>query len=67
MEIKNISFNIFADTDEEAENGRKAIIKFISMMGQQGAMVSGNKIADAVSKLGCSPFIFSQIVKFFKQ
>lgn len=67
MEIRKISFNIFADTDEEAENGRKAIIKFISMMGQQGAMVSGNKIVDAVSKLGGSPFIFSQIVKFFKQ
>lgn len=67
MEIRKISFNIYANDDEEAEKGRKAIIKFISMMGQQGAMVSGGRIADAVGKLGGSPFIFSQIVKFFKQ
>lgn len=66
-EIRNISFNIYADTCEEAENGRKAIIKFINIMGQHGAMVSGNKLAEAVTKLNDSPFITSQIIKFFKQ
>lgn len=65
--IKQISFNIYADTDEEAEKGRKAIIQFINIMGQHGAMVSGEKIADAVAKLNGSPFIASQIIKFFKQ
>lgn len=66
MEIRNISFNIYANSDDEAENGRKAIIQFINIMGQHGAMVSGNKIADAVGKLNSNPFIFSQIIKFFK-
>ena len=65
--IKQISFNIYADTDEEAEKGRKAIIQFINIMGQHGAMVSGEKIADAVAKLNSSPFVASQIIKFFKQ
>lgn len=67
MEIRNISFNIYANSDEEAERGRKAIIQFINIMGQNGAAVSGNKIADAVSRLNSSPFIASQIIKFFKQ
>ncbi len=65
--IRQISFNIYADSDQEAERGRKAIIQFINIMGQHGAMVSGNKIAEAVAKLNESPFIASQIIKFFKQ
>ncbi len=65
--IRQISFNIYADNDQEAERGRKAIIQFINIMGQHGAMVSGNKIAEAVAKLNESPFITSQIIKFFKQ
>ena len=67
MDIRNISFDIYANSDEEAEKGRKAIIQFINIMRQQGAAVSGNKIAEAVSKLSESPFITSQIIKFFKQ
>ena len=66
-EIKAITFNIYAKTDEEAENGRKAIIEFINIMGQHGAKVSGNKIAKAVGQLKNSPFIASQIINFFKQ
>ena len=66
-EVRNISFNIYASSDEEAEKGRKAIIQFINIMGQHGAKVSGNKIADAVSRLNSIPFITSQIISFFKQ
>lgn len=67
MDVRNISFNIYASSDEEAEKGRKAIIQFINIMGQHGAMVSGNKIAEAVGKLNGSPFVFSQIINFFKK
>ena len=65
--IKQITFNIYADSDEEAEKGRKAIVQFINIVGQHGAKVSGNKISEAVAKLNSSPFIFSQILGFFKQ
>ena len=67
QEIRNISFNIYASSDEEAERGRKAIITFINIMGQHGAMVSGDKLAEAVAKLPENSFILSQIIKFFKQ
>lgn len=64
--IQAITFNIYAKDKEEAERGRKAIIQFINIMGQHGGRVSGNKIAEAVSKMNNSPFIASQIINFFK-
>ena len=66
-DIRNISFNIYASSDEEAEKGRKAIIRFINIMGQHGAMVTGEKIFEAVGKLSSNPFITSQIIGFFKR
>lgn len=65
-QIRKITFNIYADSDDEAEKGRKAIIQFINIMGQHGARVSGRKLSDAVSRLGDSPFITNQIINFFK-
>ena len=65
-EIRKIAFNIYADSEEEAERGRKAIVQFINIMGQHGAMVSGDKLSEAVSRLGENSFITSQIIKFFK-
>ena len=67
METRQISFNIYASSDEEAEKGRQAIIRFINIIGQHGAMVSGNKLYEAVGKLNSSPFVFSQILSFFKK
>ena len=64
--IRPITFNIYASSDEEAEKGRKAIINFINIMGQHGAMVSGDKIDEAISKLYDNSFITSQIIRFFK-
>lgn len=66
-EIRNISLNIYADTDEEAERGRKAMIQFINIMGQHGAMVSGDKLHEAMSHIGDNSFIMSQIISFFKR
>ena len=64
--IKSITFNIYADSEEEAENGRRAIIKFINILGKHGAKVSGNKVAEAVNMLNKNPFITSRIIQFFK-
>ena len=67
MEIRKISFNIYANSDEEAERGRKAIVQFINIMGQHGAMVSGDKLHEAISHIGDNTFIMSQIINFFKK
>lgn len=65
--IRSISFNIYANSDEEAERGRKAVIQFINVIGQHGAKVSGDKLAEAVSRLNDSPFVARQIINFFKR
>lgn len=65
--IKPITFNIYAKDDEEAEKGRKAIIQFINIIGNYGAMVSGEKIAEAVASLNNNQFIKNQIINFFKK
>lgn len=64
--IRKIAFNIYASSEDEAERGRKAIVSFINIMGQHGAMVSGEKIAEAVGMMSNNSFITSQIIKFFK-
>ena len=65
--IRNISFNIYANSDEEAERGRKAFVKFIDIMDNQNAYVTGDKLSEAVKLLYSNPFIVSQIIKFFKE
>ena len=66
METRNISFNIYARNEEEAERGRKAIVSFINIIGQHGAKVSGDKLSKAVALMSSKPFIASQIINFFK-
>lgn len=64
--IRKIAFNIYADSEEEAERGRQAIVQFINIIGQHGAKVSGNKIAEAVTKMQSAPFVATQVINFFK-
>ena len=66
-EIRNISFNIYADSYEEAEQGRMAFIRFIDIMDQHDAHVTGKKLDDALKLLYSNSFITSQIIKFFKK
>lgn len=67
LKVQPITFNIYAESEEEAENGRKAIISFINIMGQHGARVSGSKLSEAVGRMSNAPFVVSQIIKFFKE
>jgi hypothetical protein len=67
MEIRKIAFNIYSNSDEEAERGRNAIVQFINIMGQHGAMVSGDKLHEAIGHIGDNTFVMSQIINFFKK
>ena len=62
-----IQFCIYAKDQVEADNGRKAIIEFINIMRDHDAPVTGNKLKEAVGKIGNSPFIFNQIINFFRK
>ncbi len=67
LKAYNINLQIYAESEEDAENGRQALIRFIGMMKEKNAAVTGNKLAEAVSKLSGSPFVFNEILKFFKR
>lgn len=61
-----IKFNIYAESAEEVEEARKAIVGFINTHAQQGRAVTGRKIADAISRWDKNPFVKSKIIDFFK-
>ena len=61
-----IELQIYAEDEQEAENGRKALVTFIETMRQHGAAVRGNKLAEAVSRLDRNQFIKNQIINFFR-
>ena len=59
-----IKFNIFAETPQEAEAARQALIGFIEQHRRQGRAVRGIKIVEAVSRWERNPFVKNQIIKF---
>lgn len=65
MQGYEIKFNIYADTPEEVEEARRAIIGFINQHAQQGRAVTARKIADAVGKWESNPFVKNSIIKYF--
>ena len=62
-----ITFNIYAESAEEAEEARMALVSFIGQHAKQGRAVTGRKIAQAVSRWDSNPLVKSQIINFFKQ
>ena len=61
-----ITFNIYAESEQEAEEARMAIVAFIGEHAKHGRAVTGKKIAQAVSNWGNNPIVKSQIINFFK-
>lgn len=60
-----IKFNIYAETPEEVEEARKAIVAFIGQHAQKGRAVTARKIADAVNGWERNPIVKSSIIKYF--
>lgn len=64
--IVNISFNIWANNEDEAKELRKSICDFIDWFGQRGIKVSASKLNDAISKWQDNMLVKNSIVKYFK-
>ena len=52
-----IKFNVYANSQEEADRATEAIKAFISAKASQGVAVTANKIAAAVNKYGDNYFV----------
>ena len=61
-----ITFNIYAESEEEANLAQEDIIGFISRHAEQGRAVSGAKISEALRKAESNAFIRNQIINFLR-
>ena len=61
-----ISFEIYAQSPQEAEEARMAIIAFIGLHARQGRAVTGEKIAKAICNWDKNPIIKNKIIDYFE-
>jgi hypothetical protein len=62
-----LHFNIYAQSEQEVEDCRKAIVAFIGLHASQCRAVTAKKVAKALSDWDKNPIVKSQIIKFLKQ
>jgi hypothetical protein len=61
-----ISFNIYAESEQEVEEARKAIIAFIGLHASQCRAVTARKVTQALSNWDKNPLVRNQIINYFK-
>jgi hypothetical protein len=66
MKGYEIKFCIYAESEQEAEDARQAIVGFIDEHAQQGRAVTGKKIADAVGHWKDNVIVRNKIINYFK-
>ena len=66
MKGYEIKFNIYAETEEEAEVLRREIIRFIDFHAQNGRAVTADKLSKAIGSWESNAFIRNRIIEYFK-
>ena len=61
-----IHFNIYAESEQEAEECRAAIIAFIGLHAAQCRAVTARKVAQAVNNWDKNPIVKNRIINYFK-
>ena len=61
-----ITFNIYAESEQEAEEARMAIVAFIGQHARQGRAVTGRKIAQAIANWDKNLIVKNHIINYFK-
>lgn len=61
-----IHFNIYAESAEEAEQCRAAIVSFIGLHASQCRAVTAKKVADAIQNWDKNPIVRNRIIQYFK-
>lgn len=64
--IVNISFNVWANSEEEAKELHNSICEFIDWFGQRGIKVSASKLNEAISRWQSNALVKNSIIKHFK-
>ena len=58
-----VSFNVFANSQEEADKASTVIRKFVDDNARQGIAVTANKLIEALNKYGNNMFVNSYLRK----
>ena len=61
-----VKFNIYANSQEEADAVSRAFKDFISDNARQGVAVTAARIVEAVRKWGNNQFIRNRITQYFR-
>lgn len=61
-----LQFNIYAESPQEVEECRMAIVAFIGMHASQCRAVTAKKVAQALSNWDKNPLVRNHIINYFK-
>lgn len=61
-----LTFNIYAENEQEVEECRMAIVSFIGFHASQCRAVTAKKVAKAVSDWDKNTIVKHQIIKYFE-
>ena len=64
--VVKIEFNIWANSNEEGEELKKAICDFIDWHGQNGIKVCASRLSVAINNWQKNPLVKSSIINHFK-
>lgn len=64
--VVKIEFNIWANSDEEADELKKEICAFINFHGQQGRKVTASKLVEALRRWQSNPLVKQSIINHFR-
>ena len=65
MQGYEVKFNIFANSQEEADAVSKAFGEFVNDNARRGVAVSANKILEAFARWGGNAFVRNRITQYF--
>ena len=63
--VVNISFNVWANNEQEAIELKQSICDFIEWFGQRGKKVSASKLSNAINNWQKNVFVRNQIINYF--
>lgn len=66
MKGYEIKFNIYAESEQEAGEARRAIVGFIDEHAREGRAVTGRKITEAISHWKDNIIVQKRIVNHFR-
>lgn len=66
MKGYELKFNIYAESEQEVEAARRAIVGFIEDNANEGRAVTAKKIANIIPQWKGNSLVYQRVVNFFK-